>query len=670
MTGVSTLAPPDPAPAERTWSWISSIDVRQGDHPAVPTPIPGMLEGRVTLLAGAGGSGKTTLTEQLVRHLCSGKQLGQFPLPDTLMIGWCIYLEDIASMAQDRSLRAAPLGSLWEDSVTDDPGASSVRYLFGRDFRLPDLHRELVQAEEDGVLPGIVIIDHLRILIGSQPAGTSPNDWERRNVLRLVDLADEFGVHIVVLTHLNKEGKVSGTTELINCVDTAYTIDISTMDRSFATLKCHKMRQSPETDFALIKKNNGTWGFTDQATVSETLAIGIAHDIIKVLKLEERRTLSELCFHPKVSGERAGVRAALDRAKRRGWVRPYRGHWELVPGTGDQLLVPQPDLPEPEVPETPAVQRSQAEQPAPTRAALPAPRPAEDEAVWTPEPEAEDTPGFRGLEVLRESIGRSRMNPLPNIEHEHRGEAPWSLMREYMAGEPRWEAAELPLGGQLVTLDRNGSFPSACSSVKLAPNKLIHTGQQDYYDPGKAGLYLVPLPRWTDAKMPHPLGRIAKKHTAGEPVWITTPTMAMLDKLALQHRIERPAILDSWLGRSNGSLFEHFYKEAREARTQLYETGGDAYVAYKRSVSIALRLLWPKTTRSPFWRPDWRVSVVAEAAVRHWWAADNAVRAGAVLVSLGNVDEATFWTPDGAVPAPYEVGPRFGQVKVKPQVES
>ncbi|MEV6536911.1 hypothetical protein AB0M86_46430 [Streptomyces sp. NPDC051639] len=43
--------------------------------------------------------------------------------------------------------------------------------------------------------------------------------------------------------------------------------------------------------------------------------------------------------------------------------------------------------------------------------------------------------------------------------------------------------------GVLCLIDRNGSFPSACSAVPPAPNKLLHTGPLDAFDRGQAGIY-------------------------------------------------------------------------------------------------------------------------------------------------------------------------------------
>ncbi|MEV8547313.1 hypothetical protein [Streptomyces sp. NPDC051572] len=59
------------------------------------------------------------------------------------------------------------------------------------------------------------------------------------------------------------------------------------------------------------------------------------------------------------------------------------------------------------------------------------------------------------------------------------------------------------------------------------------------------------------------------------------------------------------------------------------------------------------------------MSMVAEASVRHWVAAFNAILAGHVLIALRNVDAAVFWTPPGTPPDTYRIGTGFGEVKAK-----
>ncbi|WP_455432359.1 DnaB-like helicase C-terminal domain-containing protein [Streptomyces tendae] len=300
---------------------------------------------------------------------------------------------------------------------------------------------------------------------------------------------------------------------------------------------------------------------------------------------------------------------------------------------------------------------------------------------------------FPALKILKDSVGRSKMHPIKVIRKEERDSGPWPLISEHMDGEPRWAHPDVTVtrvphirgngrrvrrdkidvpdsfgGGVLCLIDRNGSFPSACSAVPLAPNKLLHTGPLDAYDKAGAGIYLIDIPEWTRTDMPHPLGRIVDRPDEEGRVWVTTPHIKQLVKLVRDNHLgAMPTIHDSWTGKANESLFKPFYEATRKARTELVQASGDPYKAYKTRLSIALRLLWPKrpAQKSPFWRPDWRMSMVAEASVRHWTVAFKAVQEGHTLVALRNVDQAIFWTPPGTPPSTYRIGTGFGEVKRK-----
>jgi prevent-host-death family protein len=300
---------------------------------------------------------------------------------------------------------------------------------------------------------------------------------------------------------------------------------------------------------------------------------------------------------------------------------------------------------------------------------------------------------FPALKILKDAVGRSKMHPIPVIRAEERDSGPWPLISEDMDGEPRWihpdvtatrvphirangkrvrrDQLDVPDSygeGVLCLIDRNGSYPSACSAVPLAPNKLLHTGPLEAYDKAGAGIYLIDIPDWTRSDMPHPLGRIIDRPDGQGRVWVTTSHIKQLAKLVREgHLAAAPAIHDSWTGKANESLFKPFYEATRKARTELVQVGGDPYKAYKTRLSIALRLLWPKRAeqRSPFWRPDWRMSMVAEASVRHWSVAFRAVQQGHQLLALRNVDAAVFWSPDGTAPDTYRTGTGFGEVKAK-----
>lgn len=304
-----------------------------------------------------------------------------------------------------------------------------------------------------------------------------------------------------------------------------------------------------------------------------------------------------------------------------------------------------------------------------------------------------DSAPFPALKLLKDAVGRSKMHPIKVIRIEDRESGPWPLISEHMDGEPRWvhpdvtssrvpymrdngkrvrrDKLDVPASfgaGVLCLIDRNGSYPSACSAVPLAPNKLLHTGALAAFDKASAGIYLIDIPVWPRTDMPHPLGRIIDRPDEHGRVWVTTPHIKQLERLVRDgHLAAMPTIHDSWTGKANESLFKPFYAAARQARMELVQAGGEPYKAYKTRLSIALRLLWPKREeqKSPFWRPDWRMSMVAEASVRHWTTAFKAVQEGHTLIALRNVDAAVFWTPDDTPPATYRIGTGFGEVKAK-----
>ncbi|WP_406368864.1 DnaB helicase C-terminal domain-containing protein [Streptomyces sp. NBC_00647] len=300
---------------------------------------------------------------------------------------------------------------------------------------------------------------------------------------------------------------------------------------------------------------------------------------------------------------------------------------------------------------------------------------------------------FPALRILKDAVGRSKMHPIPVIRSEEREDGPWPLISEDMAGEPSWvhpdvtstrvahirdngrrvrrDQLDVPASfgeGVMCLIDRNGSYPSACSAVPLAPNKLLHTGPIEAFDKTQAGIYLIDIPRWNHPGMPHPLGRLVDRPDDDGRVWVTTPHIKQLERLTREGHLTEPVTIhDSWTGKANESLFKPFYAAAREARTELVQVGGEPYKNYKTRLSIALRLLWPKRQelRSPFWRPDWRMSMVAEASVRHWTVAFKAVQEGHTLIALRNVDAALFWTPQDTPPGTYRIGTGFGEVKAK-----
>lgn len=264
--------------------------------------------------------------------------------------------------------------------------------------------------------------------------------------------------------------------------------------------------------------------------------------------------------------------------------------------------------------------------------------------------------------LLQESITASRKRPVLRIARAERETEPWALITEPMRGEHRYRV-DAPAGRTVKTWDRNGSYPSAMANVPVAAGPLRRT-ESIGFATGHAGIYEIPRFAWFGG--PHPLGEIADQDT--ESWWVSTPHLRLCTRLASQGRIPLFTIGDAWTAPAVTNLFKAFSAYVSELR-EVARPDDEAYGEVKRKSSIAIRGLWPKGARSPFWRPDWSVSVRAEASVRHWVRADQAAAGGAELVRLGNVDEVAFLVPPKArstwVPEPYAEGTGFGYVSAK-----
>jgi len=51
---------------------------------------------------------------------------------------------------------------------------------------------------------------------------------------------------------------------------------------------------------------------------------------------------------------------------------------------------------------------------------------------------------FPALQILKDSVSRSKMHPIRVIRKEERDSGPWPLISEHMDGEPRWVHPDAP----------------------------------------------------------------------------------------------------------------------------------------------------------------------------------------------------------------------------------
>lgn len=655
-----------------------------GEHPRL---LDGLLYIGLTVIFSAPGLGKSMLQAAVEEHLAYGRPFGGW-LPETPHRCLVIDLEGDMRLASERSLTNTPWGLLASDHGRAMP--TDIEYeteWAGREFveKLARLEMRLQEGADQGHPYSYVRVDTMRLFLGSKPHGANAYEFDAFCLRALNRLALKFRIALVVVHHTNKAGEISGSVGVAGSTTVVMQLKRNPDDDDECLLVSEKVRVDQPFRYALVMDDRGRWAFTDQITPTQAMLSGTKRQIVNHLTERGPRVLADLVEGlPDIN--RNTLKAALRRLSQDGICRYHHGRWELSQATIDghptcavcgqsMLMFERGQTMHPGCSPDPntaaAVERWLGAPPVVPAQVPPAPPVEEDQDEEHDHPEAVKFPAFAEMKA---AIAVSRMKPVPRVPAEEREGRPWSHITEKMDGahQSKSWSGPLPDDGLVAVIDRNGSFPSACSSVPIAPNRLTHTGAigvDQLARKSRAGIFEVVVPEWPELdRTPHPLGRIGE---VGERVWIASPHMELMDRLARDGRVQLLDVLDSWTGNRNTSLFEPYYRWARTLREETAQAEEAVRVEAKRAISTAIRALWPKQARSPFWRPDWNISIRAEASVRHWITADRAVGRGAVLVSLGMTDEAAFVVPADVeepllwLPEPYQPGPGFGKVKPK-----
>lgn len=617
------------------------------------------------------GVGKSYLVQQIVHTLAYGRPLGPWGA-DTpgghLVRIW--NLESDWRLDQDRGYAITPYGALPQDGEAD----RDDNYVLTSTAVIPPADREawgvitsqadrnslyleqvLTEAAAAGQPIRCVVIDTLAKFAGPRPQQTNAYEHEAAVLDRLNRLGLDHRCAVILIHHTNKAGEISGSTGLAGSATVSAKLEVEAQtdeDRDQGvpprgTLKSTKVRHGRPFHYSMEQTPEGPWAFIDRPP-SETEASGQARVVLASLAAGPL-TRRELVAATGI--ESGSIDQVLARMRRDRRVVSRYGRWHLTVDPDRPRTLPgQPDgtCSVCGGPMT-IVEDGQATHPG---------------CVPEPEPEDEDPDAWSPIASVAACLDLSRMHPVRYIRKHLRDQEPWSLITEQMTGEHRWvTATEYHDDASVVVLDRRGSYPSACSSVELVPGLLEHSGALDGPEKARGGLFRIERVSWEHG--PHPLGWIAEEDS--DTWWITTPHLRRLYQIGAE-----PRIVDSWTGRSTSGLLAGFSRDVQERRIAALEAieqgaGEEEYVEVKRKASVALRSLWFKSSeaKSPFWRPDWSVTIRAEAAARHWWQARQAERRGATLLSLGRVDEVALLS-DG-VPAPYALGDSYGKVSVKAQ---
>lgn len=689
------------APLRYNVRWL-----RNADFPDAPQLVLGRIPYGIWSCAAPSGGYKSALLAQIMQHIAY-----RVPLPglswEFLRHGDCLHVtvDESHHDVQERNLRISPWGTLPGDGARGghgdvEPGQGHIHVVHDPDggtlaARIAWLKDYIAQMEtHTGRHIVMITWDHLGSFLGI-PEGR--NAYEHAEPLQALNQWCVVTGRILALpNHVGKDHRPIGTVAIDAYSNLCTATDLKHDGSGFLAVR--KMRGGPKWRVA-IQAEEGLLSFSDQSP----------HQVAHRPHTRPRQILDIMAGQPSLGGHTAAelahllgtssnaVRVALMRLAESGEiVRDDRGAWYLAvsdarcetPGRARGWPVcdecgyrvnPAGD-------DGTGCHKECAERARASTSHRPAETPggatsATDTTLATlatsatfseePDPEEEAPGKYRGLAIMKTSIATSRMHPVPYIKVPDREHAPWAASADWPgaegfdSGDHRYVASGLDPDAMVTLLDRNGSFPSACSSVAVAANILQSTGTDRAELAGRAGMVGIIVPPWEHPQMPHPLGRRA---VPGQRLVIATGALEHLDKLAKDDLLPYARIWESWTGRKTSSLFERFYTQVRQDR-EATRTDADAYAAVKEGSSKAIRLLFPKAARSPFWRPDWYTAIVGEARRRHWIAAYKAVKAGHILVSLSAEDEAAFVLPDGAdpdwVPDTYTLGTQFGQIKHK-----
>lgn len=665
-----------------------------GEHPRL---LDGFLYVGATVLFSEPGLGKSMLAQAVEEHLAFGRPFGPW-VPEKPHRCLVLDFEGDMRLASERSLTNTPWGLLPSDHGRPMP--ADIEYETeprGHGFfeRLAALEERLEYGAQQGQPYSYIRIDTMRLFMGAKPHGVNAYEWDAACLGRLNQLALRYGVALVLVHHTNKAGEVSGSTGVAGSAVVVAQLKRNPDNDDECLLLSHKVRVDAPFRYPVVMDTRGRWEFTEDITPTQAALSGIKRAVVDLLTARGPRTMADIRealddYKPQA------IKTAMRRLRDE-YVLTYRhGMWRFT----QQTIAEHPNCIECGEPMEAyeAGQRMHptcqpdAEQAATARKWLglptvpPPPAPVQEQArehnehqeqdevdALAPEDETEhpETQKWPAIRELVAGIEKSRMKPLPRVPKAERENKPWSLITEQMDGHFRsrsW-AGELPEGTEhVILLDRNGSYMSACSSVPVAPNKLTRTGALEITDrKNRAGIVCILNFEWTRTDIPHPLGRTVENVAPGEPVWITTSHLEFLDQWAAKGLMPVVKVVDSFTGIRNTSLFEPYYKWTKTVREA---TSGDERVEAKRAMSRALRSLHPRKARSPFWRPDWHKAVLAQAAIRHWIKAFQAVEQGAALLQIGVVDEVAFAVPPGEdptlwVPPGYRMGAGYGEVKHK-----
>jgi len=231
-------------------------------------------------------------------------------------------------------------------------------------------------------------------------------------------------------------------------------------------------------------------------------------------------------------------------------------------------------------------------------------------------------PGRVGLEFLRSC------DPRPRDEHNR----PRPVLWRFDGGPAPDKAYELPLspgmwqgeppdaGPHVHGYDLTRAGIAATNVVEVAPWELRYVPKPSPdYRPGTAGWFRIEVPPWNRPEMPHPAGYA---HNRDELRWVTTPTILLLEELAAEGVIDKPRIIEAYVGpakrifRNYTERLSHVFYEAENLRSKTDRE------AIQNGVKMSAEQAWGRLNSPEIsdwaYRRDWHYAGIAQKRCTVW----------------------------------------------------
>jgi DNA repair protein RadA/Sms len=215
--------------------------LREAEPVRIPTGIGemdrvlggGLVPGSIVLVGGEPGIGKSTLLLQAAAGISK-------------VAGDVLYATGEESAGQVR-LRAGRLG------ILDGPAGDRIRVVAETDVgRIGDLAR-------DG-RPGVLIVDSIQtVTVGELEGPAGSVGQVRESALRLMEIAKQDGISVIVVGHVTKDGSLAGPKTLEHLVDTVLSLE----GERTASLR-------------LLRATKNRFGSTEEVGVFEMVERGMA----------------------------------------------------------------------------------------------------------------------------------------------------------------------------------------------------------------------------------------------------------------------------------------------------------------------------------------------------------------------------------------------------------